>query len=414
MKKALILTVTAGFGHNSAARTIKNRLLAATDEKYEVEVIEVLKEYGNDLYYHLTKDGYSLIMSYAPRVFELGFYSSKQARDLNKTHGYPHHAALSCVAELYKKINEFKPDVIYCSHFIPAIALSDLRLVYKVPPIIIMSELDYYNTPFFEAALNVDYFTIPHEELLEENLRIGFKKEQLVVTGIPIDAKFSNHISKIEARKKLNIEENLFTILVMFGGGEWSGIAKLFKELIKVIEEKVQIIIINGKNKESYEEINNIIPPDNIKVVNVGFVENIVDYMSASDIAITKAGGLSVTEMIATELPLIIYEKVYAQEKENMHFLISKGMAVSYSDADDLLLKIKAVKQNYDYYINNLRSFKRNAVEDIYKLIKDAPKAIYDEQYIASINYSEVKKKVRQALHKKFTFDFDIDFDDEK
>ena len=413
MKKVLILTVTAGFGHNSVARSINNRLLNATDEEYQVEVIEVLKEYGKPFYYWINKEGYSLSMALIPWFYEMGFFYSKMNVEENKTSGAHHHAALSCIAKLLKKVNEYKPDVIYCSHFIPAIALSDARLLYKVPAKVIMSELDYYNTPFFEAALNVDYFTLPHEDLVEENIKNGFRKEQLLVTGIPIGEKFEKKVGKKTARRKLKIETDMLTILVMFGGGEWSGITKLFKELVKNMDEKVQIIIINGRNEESYNEIAKLEVPENIKVVNVGFVDNIQDYMAASDIAVTKAGGLSVTEMIATELPLIISEKVYGQENENMHFLISKGLATSFSDAEDLVFKIKEVKQNYDYYVTNLRSFKRNAIEDIYNLINSQPKAVYDDEYIATINYDEVKDKIKTALrHKKYISDFNLPYEE--
>ncbi|MCR4911711.1 MAG: hypothetical protein K5925_04235 [Bacilli bacterium] len=411
MKKVLILTVTAGFGHNSVARAVKNRLLSATDEKYEVEVIEVLKEYGKPFYYWLNKEGYAKSMSLAPVIYETGFYFSKNNYIENKTSGVHHHAALSCIEGLYKKINEYKPDVIYCSHFIPAIALSDARLVYKIPARVIMSELDYYNTPFFEAALRVDYFTLPNEDMVEENLKNGFKQDQLLVTGIPIGEHFATPLDKIETRKKLGIKEDLFTILIMFGGGEWSGITSLFKELMKSYTEEAQIIIINGRNEDSFNKIEKLETPENINVVNVGFVENIQEYMFASDIAITKAGGLSVTEMIATELPLIISEKVYAQEKENMHYLISKGMATSFSDAEDLVLKIKEVKQNYDYYVTNLRKNKRNAIEDIYKLINSQEHAVYDEEYIASIDYSKVKENIKDALKEsKILSDFALDY----
>ena len=399
MKKVLILTVTAGFGHNSVARAVKNRLENATDEEYEVEVVEVLKEYARSFYYHLNKDGYSLAMAHTPWLYEWGFFQAKKDPEINRVSGMHHHAALSCIEGLYRKINEFRPDVIYCSHFIPAIAISDARLVYKVPALVMMSELDYYNTPFFEAAPGVDVFTLPSEDMIEENLKNGFRREQLVVTGIPIGANFSKQISKKTARKKLKIETDMFTILVMFGGGEWSGITNLFKELVKNMNEKVQIIIINGRNQESYEKIAKLEVPENIKVVNIGFVDNIEVYMSASDIAITKAGGLSVTEMISTSLPLIISEKVYGQEKENMHYLISKGCATSFSDAEDLVLKIKEVKTNYDYYTNNLKKFRMNAIEDIYDIIKKQPKAVYNDEYIASIKYDEVKDKIRSVLH---------------
>ncbi len=399
MKKVLILTVTAGNGHNSAAKSIRKRLQSATED-YDIEVVDTLHIFGGRVEYKAMKDGYSMMMSKAPKFYEKGFRMSKGMVGYNKTHGFHHLAALLCLTKLYRRINAFKPDVIYCTHFVPAVAISDLRLVYKVPATVIMSELDYYNTPFFEAATGVDYFTLSDQSMIWENLKNGFKKEQMIVTGIPVDPKFSGPIEKSAAREKLGLDQDLFTVLVMFGGGEWSGIVGLYENLIRTAKQKMQIIVINGRNKESFDTIAAMQCPDHIKLVNVGFVDNVYDYMFASDVAVTKAGGLSTTEMIAAGLPLIIYDKVYAQEKENLRFLLTKGFAVVFSKPSELADRIEDVRANYDAYRKNLQECKQNATEEIYSLIANAPAAVYDQTYIDSINYKTVKYKVKLALEK--------------
>ena len=108
------------------------------------------------------------------------------------------------------------------------------------------------------------------DNMVEENLKNGFKQDQLLVTGIPIGEHFATPLDKIETRKKLGIKEDLFTILIMFGGGEWSGITSLFKELMKSYTEEAQIIIINGRNEDSFNKIEKLETPENINVVNVG------------------------------------------------------------------------------------------------------------------------------------------------
>ena len=400
MKKVLILTVTAGNGHNSAARSIQNRLKSAADEEYVIEVVDTLKIFGGNLRYKAMREGYSLMMSHIPKFYEKGFRLSKAIVPVNKTRGVHHLTALSCISKLYQRINAFKPDVIYCTHFIPAVALSDLRLAYQVPATVIMSELDYYNTPFFEAATGVDYFTLADRSLLEENVKNGFKKEHLVVTGIPIDPKFSTPLDKGLAREKLGMEKGVFTILVMFGGGEWSGITELYAGLIRTIKSRTQIVVINGRNQASFDEIAAMKTPEHINLINVGFVDNVYEYMFASDVAITKAGGLSTTEMIAAELPLVIYEKVFAQEKENLKFLTANGLAIGFSDANEIADKIEEIKARYDEYSARLKAFKQNATESIYHLIAAAPPAVYDDEYIASLKYAAVYYKVKLALEK--------------
>lgn len=325
MKKILILTVTAGNGHNSCAYAMKEKLESMGD--YKIKVIDMLKSYSTKMKVWTADAGYNLAMSVLPKGYEAFFNLYQRA---------PHYKRYSCKGQifsvstvngLYKEINTYRPDVIYCTHFYGAIALTDIKLAYKLPCKTFAPVLDYENSPFWEAGIGIDYLTLPNEEFIGEFIAEGYKKEQLVCIGIPIREKFINEIDKKQAKKELGLDENVFTAMVMFGGGRWGGAYKVLKKLVKSVgTKKIQIIMINGYNKGTYRRTARLKTNENVKIVNVGFTDKVDFYMSASDVCVSKMGGLSSTEMINKKLPMLITKKVVGQEKYNLMYLEKKGL----------------------------------------------------------------------------------------
>ena len=131
MKKVLILTVTAGNGHNACAKALKNKLETMGD--MQIKVVDVVKEYGSHFYAWVVDKGYNFVVSRLPWVYDL-FYNHFMKLKPNQRYTYfAHKVALGIIDGLYREILEFQPDVIYSSHFYGAIAISDLRLKYALP-----------------------------------------------------------------------------------------------------------------------------------------------------------------------------------------------------------------------------------------------------------------------------------------
>ncbi len=410
MKKILILTVTAGNGHNACAKAMKEKL-ENSNEIVEVKIVDVLKTYSTPFNVWLVDKGYSIAIGKLPHLYEFFYehYRKKNPKYRFKCAGQ--NVAMEIVTGLYKEINEFKPDVIYCTHFYCGIAITDLRLVYDIPCKVIITSLDYVHSPFWEACINVDYFVVPNEDFILPSLKLGFKREQIKPFGIPVNEKFYGEIDKKFAREKLNIDSNLFTIMIMYGGGQWGGGFKIFKKVLwcfKNKDKKVQIVMINGRNEKDYKKINKMKFPKNIKVVNVGFTNQVDLYMSASDLIISKLGGLSATESINKKLPALITPKVYAQEKHNLIYLSQKGAVKSYKNKHNLkeiIYKMMNDNNEYTQTIKGILKLRKNAIEDLSKLILEQPNAIYDDSYINKIDYSNVKKNVIIARNKQYKLD---------
>ena len=62
--------------------------------------------------------------------------------------------------------------------------------------------------------------------------------------------------------------------------------------------------------------------------------------MACADLAITKPGGLTVSECLAVRLPMILISPIPGQEERNADYLMEQGVAVKAHDATALEYKI--------------------------------------------------------------------------
>lgn len=399
MKKILILTVTAGNGHNACAMAMKEKLEQIGD--VEVKIVDILKEYSTPFNIWVADKGYNIAIGKMRHLYHL-FYEYYYNQNPNKRYQCKAQGvAMSIISGLLKEIYDFKPDVIYSVHFYGGIAITNLRLVYDLPCKVVVANLDYVNSPFWEGNIGIDYFVIPNEDFIKPSLKIGFKEEQLKPLGLPVNEKFYLEQDKNDAREKLSLQKDVFTIMIMFGGGHWKGGFKIFKDVIKSLgNRKAQVIMINGRNKQDYETISKMKFADNIKVVNVGFTNQVDLYMAASDVILNKLGGTSATEMINKKLPIIVTEMVSGQERHNLEYLKSKGAALSFKNSKELkqiLFKLMDDKDFYNQMVKNVLKLRINGIDNTAKFILSMPNACYDKKNLDNINYKEVFKNVQKA-----------------
>ena len=400
--KILILTVTAGNGHNSAANTLKIRL---NKEGYEVRVVDIVKEYSTKLQTWLIDRGYGLSVDLLRPIYDY-FYNKYLKSNPKKAHLCPSQITVKNVyGNLLKEIYEFKPDVIFGTSFYCGMALTNLRRVYKLPSVNIVCMLDYVVSPFWEASVGgADYMTITNEDFRETLIGKGFKQENLICTGIPIKSDFNDFISKSEAREKLGLDRNLFTVLIFYGGGTFHGGYKVLKTILKNVKDKIQVVMVNGKDEKTKQKIDKEMSkyPKNIFLKNIGFSKEINLIMSASDVMIGKGGGLCMTECINKGLPLLASEKVPGQEFYNVRYLKEKGVGLSFNSRKELIAKILKLKNNPKLLKemgDKLKTISMNGCEEIYRLIISQKPADYS-QINTNIDYSKVNKIVNKARKK--------------
>ena len=74
------------------------------------------------------------------------------------------------------------------------------------------------------------------------------------------------------------------------------------------------------------------------KAVVYGYTTEVYELMSVSSLIVTKPGGLTISESLSKELPIIILNPIPGQEAKNTEYLISEGVAVKADSAADAAL----------------------------------------------------------------------------
>ena len=403
MKKILILTVTAGNGHNSCAKSMK-RALESKQEDVEVKIVDLLKSYSNKSRVWISDSGYNISVSKLLPVYNHFYYACRKKDPAKRYRCSAMAVAKTVVNGLLNELLEYQPDAVFCTHFYCAAALTALKLVYDLPCKTIVTALDYVNSPFWEACIGVDYFNIPNEDFIDEFISEGFKKEQLLTFGLPVDERTLQTTEKMEAREKLNLDKDTFTIMVMFGGGHWNGGFKIFEDLIEALEErneKTQVIMINGRNKVGFDKIEKMTFKDNIKVINVGFTDQIPLYLSASDMILNKCGGPSSTEILNQGLPMLVTEKLPGQEVCNLLYLKEKGVALSFKNKKQLKENLYKIINDENYrqdMSNKALALKTPGMSTLAEFILKQENADYSKLLEQNIELSLVKKNVKKSL----------------
>ncbi len=320
--KVLVLTISAGQGHNKTARAIGDYLKT---QGADVEIVDTYKYFNTSLS-NLVEKGYLLSTKFTPSVYG-NIYSKAEQRDYSDRINLVDMAGKIISRQFYKFIAGKNPDVIIATHIFAANLVSKFKEKKESNAVTFGVLTDFTVHPFWETA-ELDYYVTPTKLLNNQMIKKGIPKDRILPFGIPIEMKFSNLIDKQEARRVLGFE-NKKTAFVMTGSMGYGDVIKYVKELDD-IDYDFQIVTVCGNNTHLKNQIDRL--RTNKKVYNFGFVDNVDFIMSASDILISKPGGLTTSEALAMKLPMILIDPIPGQEDRNYEFLINNGLAIGVSE----------------------------------------------------------------------------------
>lgn len=171
---------------------------------------------------------------------------------------------------------------------------------------------------------------------------------------MPISQRFLEDFDKKEIKKEFGLKDNLKTILFFAGGRMGLARKNIFEymQTLANIKENIQIVAVSGKNKKVYERFKQIAEnKENIKVLE--FTNKVPELMSISDLVITKPGGITSSEALASNVPILAINPIPGQEEENAEFLEENKVAIWLKPKDKLQEKLKEVLK--DKTLNNLK-----------------------------------------------------------
>lgn len=321
--KILLLTETlAGTGHYKAAESL-GKAISAINPKAEVKIDTTLT-HANPLLEKLASKLYMGTIRHASPLWGWAYKRDRQwglmGKDILRKY-------LSKKLEAY--IDSEAPDLIVSTHAFCLGGLAELKKK-RPKPFSLAAAFTDYSVNSFWIHPEVDLYFVGAMKLKEKLMNeYSIQEDKVHVTGIPIDPKFDERIDKDRLRSKLGISQTSLNVLVMGGGLGLAPYEDILTGLSMVKATDLVVTVITGKNHQAKQRLEDWAQQKKLSytLILLDYVHNINEWMAAADILIGKPGGLTVSEALACEVPLLIYKPIPGQEERNSQFLLDSGIA---------------------------------------------------------------------------------------
>ena len=335
MKKILIFYGSYGGGHLSAAKSIRDYIEKNYSDS-QVELVDCV-EYVNKLFNKLTTKAYKDFSKNARWIWKHLYYDSESGSLSRICNTINRLMAI----KLNRLIQEFQPDLIISTHPFSsqmcAILKGKGKLNCKVATI--LTDYAPHNQWLVKSEF-IDYYFVAQQGMVDDLVSRGVNKDKIHVTGIPLSSRFLQSYNKQKILEDYGLTSDKNTIL-FFAGGEFGfGKDKTFNRLKAIIDNlpNLQVVAVAGRNEKMKERFDELVKTtrteSNVKILS--FTNQVPELMSVSDLVITKPGGLTTTESLASGLPLIIIDPLPGQEEENAEFIENSGAGIWVKDSDNI------------------------------------------------------------------------------
>ena len=326
MKRVCILYLTAGIGHKKVAYSIYHKI--NSDPSLSVEIKDAL-QFGPGFIKTLYSATYLFMIKRATFLWSFLYYFL----DLKIVHMllYPLRIFLNWLTAhgLIDYLKTTKPDMVISTHFLPADVIQFAGLKKKNKLLLANVMTDYKAHAFWVNAECDLYFVA--DEFAKKDLvdKWGIDGKKIYTSGIPVENKFYHKLDKALVRDKFGIDRD-GTVALFVGGGY--GIGPIV-DILRDVESSalnVTFIVVCGKNRQLIEKVRKFKNESKLKIIEFEFVDNIDELMAAADFYIGKSGGITVTEAINKNLPLLVINPIPGQETRNAEWLVSKKIGCMY------------------------------------------------------------------------------------
>ena len=328
--KILILSASTGEGHNSSGKAILNAMLQRGIDAEMKDVLEIANPRASKKVsktYVKSTEGHNLFS----KIYALAVWVSEHLNQGRRSPVYLFNKIYW--RRLYRYLEQGGYDAVVSVHLFAAESLTAVKREGKlrIPTFFVMTD---YTLHAFLNDTDLDYYIIPHEDLIPVYTRQGFKFDHIFPIGIPGDVdKFTTRQPKPEARKQV-AEQLGFQLkanegnwyLVMSGSMGFGNMSQLMCEFISRIGKNDRVICVCGRNERNLHTVQRDFAKES-RVVPVGYTDKVSLLMDACDVVLSKPGGITTTETIIKNIPLVHTAPIPGIESENAEFCHERNMS---------------------------------------------------------------------------------------
>lgn len=346
MKRFSILTASFGEGHNTAARNIRDALLAEDPSSSQVEICDLYQR-TNPRLNHGMQVGYSIAINRFPKIWSAVF-------GLLGVRGFLETMlpTLGALREAMRShFREFQPTTIVSTYPVYSFLVREIKKqspFLSAPLVTVVTDSTRINSAWYRCAS--DAFVLCDQPTADALTADGVDPAKIQVLGFPISPRFASlrpipedapgpphRILYMPSTRRQHTIECLGNLLRIPG---------------------VEITVLTGKHKELYAALDRAGFTRAPHVRILGWTDQIPETMANSHLYLGKAGGAVVQEIIAAQVPIIISHVVPGQEEGNI-VLVDKLQIGRVADESPTVLA-NAVKEAFADDARLWRSWKKN------------------------------------------------------
>lgn len=251
-------------------------------------------------------------------------------------------------------IERNRPLAVVATHITAANVAVGARMITGIDYPIVCVPTDYEIEGWWPHK-ETDLFCVATEFMSETLRPRKVEDSRIEITGIPVRHGFSlDKADRAASKAAFDLPDDKKIVLIMAGASLPQPYVRFRSALDQTIPylrslEDMYFVFLPGKDRDYEHRLSTIFSAMKLENVRVmGYVEDMARLMHASDLAILKSGGLTVTECLCAQLPMILLGKSYGQEKANTTMLTSLGAAMHVTTPRELIITLRHLHDNPD------------------------------------------------------------------
>lgn len=336
--RVLLMYITKFSGHHRASQAVE-QAIRRLDPRAEVLAVDAF-QYFNPILARVVDRTYLSVIRAAPEIWGSLYDNPKVVARSQAVRRLLHRYDSP---KLRRLLDRVRPTVMAATQAFPCGVAADYKKTTGVTTPLYGILTDFIPHAYWVHEA-VDGYMVGSDEARDWLVRAGVPAAKIQVTGIPVDPVFavppapSHHgvtgqdgtsrpAWPAGRRVELGLEPHLPVILVM-GGGQGLGPIEQVVKSVDAGPQPCQLVVVTGTNAALRRRLRKAAPAFRRRVVVLGHVPYVHELMRLATLIVTKPGGLTTSEALATRLPLVIVAPIPGQESKNTQCLLQRRAAV--------------------------------------------------------------------------------------
>jgi processive 1,2-diacylglycerol beta-glucosyltransferase len=179
----------------------------------------------------------------------------------------------------------------------------------------------------FWTYTDIDGYFVGSEHVRQQLMERGVLSSQVHVTGIPVDPSITEPKDAAAERRNLNLPPK-GRVITLLGGGVSSQSVRTIARGILERNLSGTLVVVAGRNETLLDEVGELQRSESMDLRLLGYIDYMDSLITASDLVITKAGGLIISEVLARNVPLIVIDPILGHEEWNADFVVNSGAGI--------------------------------------------------------------------------------------